>query len=128
MVTILFSKFKLFFNLLAKLAEKEGFEPSRRYSRPTPFPGEPLRPLGYFSLVLLHFFKLFQIKKRREWDSNPRNALTFAGFQDRCLKPTRPSLHNIILVSLRRPNIFYTIHSNLSITFPSKEVSFCCFL
>ena len=30
-------------------AEKEGFEPSRRFSRPTPFPGEPLRPLGYFS-------------------------------------------------------------------------------
>ena len=23
--------------------------PSRRFSRPTPFPGEPLRPLGYFS-------------------------------------------------------------------------------
>ena len=31
--------------------EKEGFEPSRRYSRPTPFPGEPLQPLGYFSKV-----------------------------------------------------------------------------
>ena len=26
------------------LTEKEGFEPSRRFSRPTPFPGEPLRP------------------------------------------------------------------------------------
>ncbi len=30
--------------------EKEGFEPSRRFSRPTPFPGEPLRP----TWVLLH--------------------------------------------------------------------------
>ncbi len=30
--------------------EKEGFEPSRRFSRPTPFPGEPLRP----AWVLLH--------------------------------------------------------------------------
>ena len=32
------------------LTEKEGFEPSRRYQRPTPFPGEPLLPLGYFCL------------------------------------------------------------------------------
>ena len=31
-------------------AEKEGVEPSRRFSRPTPFPGEPLRP----AWVLLH--------------------------------------------------------------------------
>ena len=31
------------------LAEKEGFEPSRRLSQPTPLAGEPLRPLGYFS-------------------------------------------------------------------------------
>ena len=34
-----------------KLTEKEGVEPSRRFSRPTPFPGEPLRPLGYFSKI-----------------------------------------------------------------------------
>ena len=32
------------------LAEKEGFEPSRRYSRPTPLAGAPLRPLEYFSM------------------------------------------------------------------------------
>ncbi len=32
------------------LAEKEGFEPSRRLSQPTPLAGEPLRPLGYFSM------------------------------------------------------------------------------
>ena len=31
------------------MAEKEGFEPSRRLSQPTPLAGEPLRPLGYFS-------------------------------------------------------------------------------
>ena len=31
------------------LAEKEGFEPSRRSTRPTPLAGEPLQPLGYFS-------------------------------------------------------------------------------
>ena len=32
------------------LAEKERFELSRRYSRPTPLAGAPLRPLEYFSL------------------------------------------------------------------------------
>ena len=37
-------EYKTFF-----LAEKEGFEPSRRLSQPTPLAGEPLRPLGYFS-------------------------------------------------------------------------------
>ena len=39
--------------------EKEGFEPSRRYSRPTPLAGAPLRPLEYFSsvatLILPHY-------------------------------------------------------------------------
>ena len=32
------------------LAEKQGFEPWLRSSRTTPLAGEPLRPLGYFSL------------------------------------------------------------------------------
>ena len=32
------------------LAEKEGFEPSHRLSQSTPLAGEPLRPLGYFSV------------------------------------------------------------------------------
>ena len=32
-----------------KKTEKEGFEPSRRYSRPTPLAGAPLQPLEYFS-------------------------------------------------------------------------------
>ena len=32
------------------LAEKERFELSRRYSRPTPLAGAPLRPLEYFSV------------------------------------------------------------------------------
>ena len=38
---------------LAFMAEKEGFEPSRQLSHPTPLAGEPLRPLGYF-LVYFH--------------------------------------------------------------------------
>ncbi len=32
------------------VAEKEGFEPSLRLSHTTPLAGEPLRPLGYFSM------------------------------------------------------------------------------
>ena len=35
-----------------KMAEKEGFEPSRQSPQPTPLAGEPLRPLGYFSIGL----------------------------------------------------------------------------
>ena len=38
--------------------EKEGFEPSRRYQRPTPFPGEPLRPawvLLQIALLTMNF-------------------------------------------------------------------------
>ena len=35
------------------LAEKERFELSRRYSRPTPLAGAPLRPLEYFSVYSL---------------------------------------------------------------------------
>ncbi len=34
------------------MAEKEGFEPSLRLSHTTPLAGEPLRPLGYFSLPI----------------------------------------------------------------------------
>ena len=34
---------------LLQRTEKEGFEPSRRYKRPTPLAGAPLQPLEYFS-------------------------------------------------------------------------------
>ena len=35
------------------LAEKQGFEPWLRFTRTTPLAGEPLRPLGYFSVPKL---------------------------------------------------------------------------
>ena len=38
-------------HLLQIRAEKEGFEPSRRLTRPIPLAGAPLRPLEYFSKV-----------------------------------------------------------------------------
>ena len=37
-------------DILFFLAEKQGFEPWLRFSRTTPLAGEPLRPLGYFSM------------------------------------------------------------------------------
>ncbi len=32
-----------------EMAERKGFEPSRRYNTPTPLAGERLRPLGHLS-------------------------------------------------------------------------------
>ena len=37
------------------MAEKEGFEPSLRFSHTTPLAGEPLEPLGYFCMALSFF-------------------------------------------------------------------------
>ena len=67
---------KLFF--APTVAEKEGFEPSLRSTRTTPLAGEPLRPLGYFSMPIWWVIpprappaaELW----RREWDSNPRRV------------------------------------------------------
>ena len=83
------------------LAEKEGFEPSLRSSRTTPLAGEPLRPLGYFSmpkdeLILLHqalrtCFGAFPKSWRREWDSNPR-MLSHRRFSRPVPSTTRTSL------------------------------------
>ena len=52
------------------MAEKERFELSLRYTHTTPLAGEPLRPLGYFSIWLAIGFD--EGKWRRERDSNPR--------------------------------------------------------
>ena len=54
------------------LAEKPGFEPGRRLSHPTPLAGEPLRPLGYFSIKPVCYLIFWEEKWRRERDSNPR--------------------------------------------------------
>ena len=59
----------------------------------------------YFLLLSYHKLKIYIQKKllafarsfwRRDRDSNPGYAHTHAGFQDRCLKPTRPSLQDNI--------------------------------
>ena len=60
------------------LAEKEGFEPSRQLSHPTPLAGEPLRPLGYFSMAI-------QLAEREGFE--PPVPFGITGFQDQRLKP-----------------------------------------
>ena len=67
--------------------EKEGFEPSRRYQRPTPFPGEPLRPawvllqnvryliytiLPHLSSTFFIYFKKFAAGCQKTAIQNPR--------------------------------------------------------
>ena len=60
------------------MAEKEGFEPSRQLSHPTPLAGEPLRPLGYFSMPL-------HLAEREGFE--PPVPFDITGFQDQRLKP-----------------------------------------
>ena len=60
------------------MAEKEGFEPSRQLSHPTPLAGEPLRPLGYFSM-------LSELAEREGFE--PPVPCDITGFQDQRLKP-----------------------------------------
>ena len=60
------------------MAEKEGFEPSRQLSHPTPLAGEPLRPLGYFSTAI-------ELAEREGFE--PPVPFGITGFQDQRLKP-----------------------------------------
>ena len=64
------------FGVLIILAEKQGFEPWRPFADPTPLAGEPLRPLGYFSIY---------VAEREGFE--PPVPCDITGFQDRRLKP-----------------------------------------
>ncbi len=59
-------------------AEKEGFEPSHRLSRSTPLAGEPLRPLGYFSMSR-------KLAEREGFE--PPVPFSITGFQDQRHQP-----------------------------------------
>ena len=61
------------------MAEKEGFEPSRPLSRPTPLAGEPLQPLEYFSI--------YCIAMAEGVGFEPTVPFGITGFQDQLLKP-----------------------------------------
>ena len=63
------------------VAEKEGFEPSRQLSHPTPLAGEPLRPLGYFSTVYMNM----NLAEREGFE--PPVPCDITGFQDQRLQP-----------------------------------------
>ena len=65
------NKKALFPECLICLAEKQGFEPWLRFSRTTPLAGEPLRPLGYFSVSAeISIFSLLIISQRRRVVNN----------------------------------------------------------
>ena len=88
-------------------AHKEGFEPSRRYQRPTPFPGEPLQPLGYFCSVESLKYIIFQQASLTFVCSGEGGIRTHAplrtnGFQDRLVMTTSIPLHVLFLVLLSR--------------------------
>ena len=85
------------------LAEKEGFEPSLRFSRTTPLAGEPLRPLGYFSEY--NFFQFFRVpppllkKLAEKVGFEPTVPCGITGFQDQLLKPLgHLSLRNFMYI------------------------------
>ena len=93
---------------LAFMAEKEGFEPSRQLSHPTPLAGEPLRPLGYFSMPVQFW--------RRERDSNPRCLSTSLVFKTSALN------HSAISPQMKPRNLLYQNWRRLSTLLPKKGV------
>ena len=63
------------------MAEKERFELSRRLTQPTPLAGEPLRPLGYFSMRQ----NVMQLAEREGFE--PPVPFGITGFQDQRHQP-----------------------------------------
>ena len=89
-------------------AEKEGVEPSRRFSRPTPFPGEPLRPLGYFSklsqitlLYMVHPPRGMREKQSGEDGIRTHVPVKANGFQDRLVMTTSIPLRTPVQYSIQ---------------------------
>ena len=84
------------------MAEKPGFEPGRHSTHPTPLAGEPLRPLGYFSICIW----------RRERDSNPRclsTSLVFktSAINHSAISPCKPA--NMIISDAEEVVNIYTL-------------------
>ena len=112
MVTILFSKFIV--NHLSLWRRRRDLNPRAATNDLLPFQGSPFdhlgtSPCGYFRLNFLI---------NAETGIRTQGGVTLAGFQDRCLKPTRPSLHiyfirfdltYITLTKCSCQQVFYTI-------------------
>ena len=79
---------------LELMAEKEGFEPSHRFTQPNPLAGDPLEPLEYFSKHSVYFLFLAE-----RVGFEPTVPLSITGFQDQLLKPLG---HLSVLVTHRR--------------------------
>ena len=66
------------------MAEKERFELSLGFTPTTPLAGEPLRPLGYFSIWLARAFKR-EMAEREGFE--PPVPFSITGFQDQRHQP-----------------------------------------
>ena len=99
------------------MAEKEGFEPSRRYQRPTPFPGEPLQPLGYFSIV----FSTTNSRSTERLGFEPREVLPSPVFKTGALN----QLDHLSIFSVEPTYKSYTIKRLLSIFIFCFSFKYC---
>ena len=72
------------------LAEKPGFEPGLRLTHTTPLAGEPLRPLGYFSMSSSYAVK----KTGGERGIRTPGTFRYHWFSRPAPSTARPSLHN----------------------------------
>ena len=106
------------------MAEKVGFEPTRRYSRPTRFPGEPLQPLGYFSKGII-FMKVMKKIKAERVGFEPTAPCGVTGFQDQLLKPLG-HLSIDYLALLRLKEILSDCFNFVNIFFYKKSFIFLC--
>ena len=99
------------------LAEKEGFEPSPRFSHATPLAGEPLRPLGYFSKKAKHLSFIW----RRARDSNPRCLAASPVFKTGSINHSDSSPDDQALVQYS--NSPAVLSSNTALFYPHFEGS-----
>ena len=68
------------------MAEKPGFEPGLPLSSTTPLAGEPLRPLGYFSMSRFAMnFRGIEVAEREGFE--PPVPFSITGFQDQRHQP-----------------------------------------
>ena len=73
--------------LRLSLAEKPGFEPGLRLTHTTPLAGEPLRPLGYFSMSSVYEGQAPDYQSAEREGFEPPVSCDITGFQDQRLKP-----------------------------------------
>ena len=98
------------------MAEKPGFEPGRPSTDPTPLAGEPLRPLGYFSMSRLAEREGFE----------PPVPFGITGFQDQRLQPlghrSRANQPDYITMrDGRRQGLFVAVNKQIRYNIPDRS-------